>query len=255
MKRRTSAFLAATISLGLVQAAYGGDDFEAGKGGAPEYLFIEKVPENEAQAIANLLARAIVVGRVVIFQHLGKLHDAKVGDKGFTADYFESQWKEALAADLKDLTPAAKGVFDKLLSASRLSLDTNQERINMPGVGFKNFLPAVWGRETAMMFKAKTGISIRQPAFLYRNPINKPDAAEQQALLKARAAGDGKPFGEFATFGKQKVYRAYLPIAMDKGCLGCHGEPKGEADVLGYEKDGLKLGNVRALASVAIAVK
>ena len=258
--KKSTIVLAVALSLGFSQAVFA----DAGKvslgvpsvGGFPEYLFIEKVPAAEAPGVAKLLARAIIVGRVVIFRHLGKLHDAKIGDKGFTPAYFEKAWKDAMEEELFDLTASQKSAFDKLLWASRIVIDANQDRINMKGVAFKYFLPASWSREVSVIYKAKTGIVIKQPAPVYRNNYDQPDADEMAALNKARAEGfDGKGFGHASTMGKQKIYRHYEAVAVAKGCLGCHGDPKGKIDPLGYEKEGQKVGEIRAVVSVSVPIQ
>jgi len=44
-----------------------------------------------------------------------------------------------------------------------------------------------------------------------------------------------------------------LDAAIPAG-FGCHGQPKGAPDLLGYEKDGLEAGDVIGLLNVTIAV-
>jgi len=55
--------------------------------------------------------------------------------------------------------------------------------------------------------------------------------------------------------GKQKVYRYFDPINLMPPCLACHGKPKGEKDMLGFEKDGLEAGDIIGLISVSVAVE
>ncbi len=126
----------------------------------------------------------------------------------------------------------------------------------MKGVKFKYFLPATWSREVSVLYKAKTGIVIKQPALVFRNNYDQPDKEEAAALKKARAADfDGKGFGIESTMAKKPIYRYFEPVRVAKGCLGCHGDPKGKIDILGYEKEGQKVGEVRALISVSVPVK
>ncbi len=74
--------------------------------------------------------------------------------------------------------------------------------------------------------KLDHGIKIKRTSFKYRNPKNKPDKYEQQAL---------KYFEEMFKKGKnpsyyiQKVengYRYYKPLKVKAVCLTCHGDPK-----------------------------
>ena len=43
-----------------------------------------------------------------------------------------------------------------------------------------------------------------------------------------------------------------MPEYYSKGCLACHGEPKGELDVTGYPKEGGKLGDLGGVISVTL---
>ena len=42
---------------------------------------------------------------------------------------------------------------------------------------------------------------------------------------------------------------------VEKGCLGCHGEPKGERDISGYLREGAKLGELAGTISVKLSQK
>ncbi len=46
-----------------------------------------------------------------------------------------------------------------------------------------------------------------------------------------------------------------LPLYYGKGCMGCHGEPKGETDVSGYKKEGAKEGDLGGAVSVKLPAK
>jgi len=245
------------ITAGLNAAAAGEMKIgEPGEGGFREYLFMDKFSEKEAPEMAELLALAIEKGRSIVFQQLPKINNPELGDKEFTADYFEGKLVPQLKQRIDALTPAQKASFDKFLWSAKLTIALNQDRINMKGAGFKHFLPAMWARETAAIFQIKTGIIIKQPANLYRNPCNKPDDAEKKVLTRFTMQDyDKKEYGEMSMIGKQKVYRHFRPVFMSTGCLGCHGDKQGELDVLGFKKDGLKSGDVRAAISVTVPIK
>lgn len=226
------------------------------KGGYPEYLFLDKVKENEAESTAHMISKAIGIGRLVIFAQMKKLTDPTLGDKGFTGDVFAKQWKDALEAELMGASPTQERIIEKLVWAGKQAMDNNQDRINVKGVKWKHFLPAKWAREASLMLNSRTGIVTKQPAINYRHPSNAPDAKEIEILTKFVEAGaEAKPQGEFAMMGKQKVYRYFDPINLMPPCLSCHGKPKGELDMLGFQKDGLDAGDVIGLISVSIAVE
>lgn len=226
-------------------------------GGQIEYNFFTRFSEQEAKEVAEILALATLLGRKTVFLDLTKLLDPKIGDKGFTADYFEKKLRALIAKKKPELTPVQKKMLDRFMVAARMVIDMNQERINKQGVGFKYFLPASWARETIGIFRAQTGIPIKQSGPVYRSPMGKPDAFEKDVLMKfTRADYDKKPYGAVGSIGKQKVYRHVMPIFIKTDfCLKCHGGPKGTKDVLGYEKEGLKVGDLRGIVSVAVPIR
>ncbi len=226
------------------------------KGGHPEYLFMEKVPKAEAKSTAKMISEALAMGRIVIFAQMSKIGDPKLGDKNFGADKFAAQWEAAMEAQLMDITPNQQRILKMLIWAGKLSMEINQDRINVKGVKYKHFLPAKWARETGLFFNAKTGIFTRQPGVNYRHPSNAPDEAERKVLTSFVASGPkAMPEGEFTKMGKQSVYRYYDPVKLLAPCLACHGKPKGQLDILGYEKDGMIDQGVVGMISVTVAVK
>jgi general secretion pathway protein A len=226
------------------------------KGGWPEYLFIESVSREEAHDTATKIAQAIFAGRMVIFSQMSKLTDASIGDKGYTGDVFEKQWRAAIEHLLIDASPNQQRIMEKVLWAGKQAIDNNQDRLNVQGVSWKHFLPAKWEREMGSLLNARTGILTKQPARNYRNPVNVPDPTERETLARFIKPGfDGGPYGTFAQMGKQEVYRYMEPIRLIPPCMGCHGKPQGEPDMLGFEKDGMDVGDVIGLMSVTIAVR
>lgn len=228
----------------------------AAKGGHPEYLFLEKTPRAEAAATAERLAKTVIAARMIIFAYAGKFVDPTLGDKGFSGDFFERQWRTSVESDMIDATPNQKKILEKLFWAGRQVIDNNQDRLNVKGIGWKHFLPAKWEREMGQVFTARTGIVIKQPGRAYRSPVNVPDELERSVLQHYVDAGrgDNKPRTAFTSMGKQAVYRHMEPIRLIPPCLSCHGKPKGEPDMLGFQKDGLESGDLIGLMSVTIAV-
>lgn len=229
----------------------------AATGGYPEYLFLEKAPHAEAEATAAMLAKTVKAGFMVILANGKKIVDPTLGDKGFSGEVFEHQWRAAVEPDMIDATPNQKRIVDKLFWAGRQVVDNNQDRINVKGIAWKHFLPAKWAREMGQTYTARTGIIIKQPGRTYRSPINVPDELEISILQHYIDGGrdDNMPYTAFATMGKQAVYRHMEPIRLIQACMPCHGKPKGEPDMLGFHKDGLEVGDVIGLMSVTIAVE
>lgn len=258
MKAKIAALAAVMLMAGQAAAAPAAAEAVGvrAKGGQPEYLFLEKVPRAEAEATARKLANAVIAGRLIIFAYSKKLTDPELGDKGFSGEFFEKQWRSALEGEMLDATPNQKRILEKLFWAGRQVIDNNQDRLNVKGIAWKHFLPAKWEREMGQVFTARTGIIIKQPGRNYRSPVNVPDDMERgmlQYFIDARL-DENKPQTAFSTLGKQAVFRHMEPIRLMPPCLGCHGKPRGEPDMLGFQKDGLDTGDVIGLMSVTIAV-
>jgi hypothetical protein len=215
------------------------------------------VPRAEAKATAEKLAKAVIAARMIIFAYAGSSSTPTLGDKGFSGEVFEKAVARRARARHDRRHADQKRIYEKLFWAGRQVIDNNQDRLNVKGVGWKNFLPAKWEREMGQVFTAKTGIVIKQPGRAYRSPVNVPDDAERAALEHYVKAGHGEnaPIRKTEKWGKQEVYRHMEPIRLMPPCLPCHGKPKGEPDMLGISRrTGWRAGDVIGLMSVTIDV-
>lgn len=217
----------------------------------------EAIPKEKAEEIARYIADVIVAGRGIVAEHQNLINDPNKGDKGFTPEYVEKlirkRFKEMTGKDISELDPDARAVVEQVIEAAKMSVKMNQKRINQPGKGFKGYIPAVFGRETGQILKARCNIQIKQTTFKYRNAYNQPDAFEREVLKKFEDPNwpKGKGYGAFVN-GK---YRYLRPIYIKKACLKCHGEPKGARDIAGRIKEGYKEGDLRGAISVSFPVK
>jgi len=216
----------------------------------------------------RLLAILLDSGRGVLAANQPLINDASKADKGFTAEVFEKQLQEKFktrsGVDLAALQTAqvpdrAKKLLPELVEASKQTVTKNQSTINKPGVGYKGFTPAHFGTQAAAAFSAKTSVNLKQTTTdsLLRNSNNKADDFETGMLKKFADAsyprqGD-KIMAEEVESGKS--VRVMLPLYYGKGCLACHGEPKGETDVSGYKKEGAKEGDLGGAISVKLPAK
>ena len=107
------------------------------------------------------------------------------------------------------------------------------------------------------------GLVLKRTSFRYRNPLNAPDEAEEEALVHfedAIAAGESSP----ATY-VQKVsedeYRFYRALYLGEVCLQCHGEtrlhgPRGIGRFAGEVSRrsccGYKAGDFRGVVRVSV---
>jgi hypothetical protein len=216
----------------------------------------------------RLLATLLDAGRGTVAANQPLINDAGKGDKGFTPDVFEKEliekFKGRSGVDLSNMKAAAvpetaKSLLPELVAASKKTVADNQAKINQKGLAYKGFTPAHFGTQAAAQFSSKTGIYLKQTTQdgLLRNPQNKADEFEAGILGKLGDAsyprqGD-KAMSETVDGGK--AVRVLLPLYYGKGCLGCHGVPKGEMDVSGYKKEGAKEGDLGGAISVKLSVK
>lgn len=220
--------------------------------------------EMEVGETARLLAVLLDSGRVVLGKAQSTINNPRLEDKGFSASVFEARLRKEFLArtghDLSNLKPAAmperaKPLLTKLASFMVRMVQEAQPDINKKGIGFKGFIPATFATKVADRFSKDTGLKLRQigpPAVEPRNPDNKPDEEEEQALLAIQKShprvGDHVIEQRFP----DKSVRVLLPLFYTKICLSCHGKPKGEVDISGYEKEGFKEGDLGGAISVIL---
>jgi general secretion pathway protein A len=215
----------------------------------------------------RLLAILLDAGRVTVGANQPLINDPAKGDKGFTPEVFEKQlsekYKERAGVDLGNLKDAkvpemAKKLLPQLVEASKSTVADNQAVINKQGVAFKGFIPATFGTQAAAKFSEKFGVYLKQTthAGLLRNPKNKPDDFEAAVLKKFADSSYPKQGDKIIseTVEGGKILRVMLPLYYGKGCLTCHGDPKGEKDISGYMKEGAKEGDLGGAISVQLPV-
>ncbi len=210
----------------------------------------------EAIETGRLLAILLDSGRVTVGANQALINDPDKGDKG--------KFKERAKVDLSKLKDEkvphmAKQLLPQLVEVSKKTVADYQPVINKQGVGFKGFIPATFGTQTAAKFTAKSGIYLKQTTLdgFLRNPKNKADEFEAGVLKKF--ADPSYPRQGEKIVSEQvdggKTTRVMLPLFYGKGCLNCHGEPKGEKDISGYMKEGAKEGDLGGAISVKLAQK
>ncbi len=242
------------ISAGLFLIFLGFDELTPVKGFAAD---------SDAVEVGRLLAVLHDSGRVTVGANQPLINDADKGDKGFTPEIFEKQvtakFKDRAKVDLDNLKnekvpELAKKLLPQLVETMKQTVADYQPVINRAGVGFKGFIPATFGTIAAAKFRAKTGVYLKQTQNPSRNPKNTPDEFELKALAKFAEASYPRQGEKILseTVDGGKAVRVMLPLYMSKGCLPCHGDPKGEKDISGYMKEGAKEGDSAGAISVKI---
>lgn len=74
------------------------------------------------------------------------------------------------------------------------------------------------------------GVSIKRTSLKYRNPINKPDRYEVEAIRffmeSLRKGKKVEYYVQKVNVGNKSVYRYYKPLFIQPLCLNCHGIPR-----------------------------
>jgi uncharacterized protein DUF3365 len=214
----------------------------------------------QAEETARLIAALLSSGRIVIDRNEELIDDKSKGDKGFTPAVFEQQlideFRLRTGVDLKNpsaarLPPMAGDLLQALLEVSKEVVADAQPTINQQGVGYKNFIPAIFGSQVARRFSAKSHVNLKQTTLEPRNPKNAPDAYEAAVLRRLMTQPSQSVTISEMTEGDNRL-RLLTPIYYTKDCLKCHGSPAGEKDISGYPKEGAQEGDLAGAISVSI---
>lgn len=253
MSRRLSALVAAALVAGLCSAA------------ALMLAANAATSAEDDAAIAKSLATMLRSGRTVISRHQDKINDPKVGNKGLDGKTVLSEAVK-IYRNSAGIDPAALDANTRHGKLIRMEMeaivevmDGHQQTINRAGVGFKGFIPGVFGRQVSEAFgRRATGLAemkVTAPPKLVRNPKARADdwegAVIQDKLMSASWPKD-QSFSEVAKSKGKDAYRMALPEYYAASCLSCHGSPAGEIDITGYPKEGAAVGDLGAVISITL---
>jgi Protein of unknown function (DUF3365) len=217
------------------------------------------------EEIALSLAAMLQSARAVVGANQDLINDPAAVDKGLTGEaVLETaidNYIQATGTDPRSLDPESREgrLLRAQMEAIREVVDEHQETINRPGVGFKGFVPAVFGRLVNERFAEKVGdearVKVTAPLELVRNRKARPDAWEAKIIetrLKTPEWPQGRAIATRTVADGREQYRVLVPEYYSAGCLSCHGEPRGEIDVTGYPKEGGELGDLGGAISVTL---
>ncbi len=218
--------------------------------------------QNVAESLATLLQAA----RGVISEQQKLIDDPALGDKRLSGravlDMARATYRRMRGRDPYDTDPRSlEGVLLRAeMDAIVAVMDSNQASINVRGVGFKGFIPAVFARLVTEAFATRVDgratMKVTAPIELVRNRKSRPDAWETDVIDRHfRAPGwpSGAPFAETVRTPSGPIFRLAVPEYYGPSCLACHGMPKGALDITGYPKEGARLGDLGGVISVILA--
>jgi Protein of unknown function (DUF3365)/Photosystem II reaction centre N protein (psbN) len=227
--------------------------------------FGQPASTNEDPTIALSLAEMLRDARAIISNNQSRINDPGLGDKGLTAqivlDEAIETYKKNTGVDPRTVDPASyQGrLLRAMMAAIGEVVDANQTTINVKGIGFKGFIPAVFGRLVAESFarsaKGEAELKVTAPPELVRNRKARPDSFEE-TIIKSKlldpAWPRGQPYAAMAEARGGEAYRVMVPEYYAASCLICHGSPKGELDITGYPKEGANLEDLGGVISISL---
>ena len=205
-------------------------------------------------------------GRTVVSRHQDSINDANLANKGFDSKTVLNEaikiYHGADGVDPLSIDPNSRhGKLIRMqMDAIAEVIDAHQQTINRKGVGFKGFIPAVFGRLTNESFGRRAAglaeMKVTAPPKFIRNAKAKAD--DWESRRDPRQAADwrhGRRSQSFAAVTQAKgktAHRTAVPEYYGASCLSCHGSPQGEIDITGYPKEGGKEGDLGGVISITL---
>jgi len=215
--------------------------------------------------IAMSLAKMLQAGRSVISLNQDLINDPERGDKGLTGDVVLAaviaEYKKQTLQDPLALDPASRQgrLLRAEMDAIKEVVDESQRLINEKGLGFKGFIPAVFGRLVTERLQEKAeaelAIKVTAPPALVRNRKSRPDEWERE-IIESRFLSPswtrGQLFQQAVKDRDRDAFRVMVPEYYSASCLSCHGGNKGEIDITGYPKEGASEGDLGGVISITL---
>lgn len=234
-------------------------------GGVSFTALADPAPTDNDEVIAQSLAEMLRDARTVVSNNEDLINNPNLGDKHLTGQKVLADavtlYRQNTGVDPQKFDPGSrKGrLMRAMMNAIVQVMDENQMTINEKGIGFKGFIPAVFGRLVSEAFDnlavGEADLKITAPVDLVRNRKALPDAWETQVIDNKLLKPDwprGKPYEAMVDVGGRPAYRFAVPEYYRESCLACHGTPKGELDITGYPKEGRKLGDLGGVMSIIL---
>lgn len=171
----------------------------------------------------------------------------------FVAFDIHSQQEQTEAALLEEAR-----TFAREMDAVWEFMDNSQYTINNTSDGiyeFKGLHCAVVGKSVGTIFSKDNDYTIRYTNYNPRNYQGEPDEYEQEALTEFNENPNITEYYGIAEFGGVERFRYVQALEVDSGCLECHGDPVGEIDITGHEKEGWTLDSVGGAISIVIPLE
>lgn len=217
----------------------------------------------DRSALGHHLAALLAHGRNVVSGYQDLINDPERADKGIDGEsvvaeaverYTQSEGVPPITTDMPELD---RRLTQALMDSMAEIVEEHEAQIDTPGVGFKGFIPAVYGRLVSERFNEKVGtealMKVTAPLELVRNRKALPDEWERGVIETRFLRPDwteGEAFTETTERDGRPATRMLIPEYYSASCLTCHGQPKGEVDLTGYPKEGGEEGDLAGAISI-----
>ncbi|UMZ73769.1 c-type heme family protein [Natranaerofaba carboxydovora] len=158
---------------------------------------------------------------------------------------------------LNDMREKSEIISKQFLSMRRF-MAINQDKINYDSDGnfeFKGLNPAAVGQGVSAIFDEKTDYGIKQAAVDARNPNNEADEFEKNKLKILEDNSKKEEIYSETEVNGEPYFRYLKPLHIETSCLECHGNPKGEKDIAGFEREGYEQGDLAGALSIKVPMK
>jgi hypothetical protein len=201
----------------------------------------------------------------VISKNQDRINDPNTGNKGMDGKTVLAE-ASAIYRQTTEIDPAsidAGTLHGRLIRMQMDSIaevmDVHQDTLNRQGIGFKGFIPAVFGRLVNEAFGRRAAgvaeMKVTAPPELIRNAKVQPDEWEL-GVLQTKLMSPSWPKKQIYTAMAQKngapAQRTLIPEYYGHSCLACHGSPQGEIDITGFPKEGANEGDLGGIISITL---
>ena len=145
--------------------------------------------------------------------------------------------------------------FAREMDAVWKFMEGSQDTINYTSDGtyeFKGLHCAIVGKSIGAIFSANNDYSIRYTNLEPRRIHDRPDEFETEALVTFNEDRSVTEFYDMVEEDGVARFRYVRALEVDESCLECHGEPVGEIDITGHDKEGWTLDTVGGAISIGI---
>lgn len=137
-------------------------------------------------------------------------------------------------------------------------IEVNQELINTTSGNlyeFKGLHCAIVGKSISSIFSANNDLVVTHYTNIEtRNPIDMPDSFEEEALEAFLDDPQRTEYYGVTDYEGRESFRYLSVLNATESCLECHGDPIGEIDITGHEKEGWQLGDMAGAVSMVFNI-